>query len=112
MKLDKSLTAKLSRMTHSYCANASSVSTLDERGEDTEVCKRKKTTQTGCMWILLITASGFNGRYPSSKKMEKNYVNYIILIKTFAGRNDIENENNATFYNETDTLMHGFEIHS
>ena len=42
MTLDKSLTAKLSRMTHSCRANTSSVSTLDGRGADTAVCKKEK----------------------------------------------------------------------
>ena len=59
MILDKSLTAKLSRMTHSCRANASSVGTLDGRGADTVVCTEKKTVETGCMWILIITAAGF-----------------------------------------------------
>ena len=40
---------KLSRMTHSYRANISSVSTLDGRGADTAVCKKKKTIETGCI---------------------------------------------------------------
>ena len=39
MTLDKSLTAKLYRMTHSYRANISLVGKLDERGADTTVCK-------------------------------------------------------------------------
>ena len=43
--------------------------------------------------------------------MEKNDVNYIILMKIFAGRNDVENEKNAIFHDETDSLMHVFEIH-
>ena len=60
MTLDKSLQAKLSRMTHSYRANASAVSTLDERGAGTAICKKKKTVETGCMWILIITAAGPN----------------------------------------------------
>ena len=47
--LDKSLTAKLSRTTHSYLANAPSVSTLDGKGADIAVCKEKKTVETGCM---------------------------------------------------------------
>ena len=58
VNLDKSLTAKLSRMTHSYRANALSVSTLNGRGADTAVRKKKKTIETGCMWILTITAAG------------------------------------------------------
>ena len=62
MTLDKSLTSKLSRMTHSCRANASSVSTLDGRDVDTVVCKKKKTVETGCMWILIITAADPNGR--------------------------------------------------
>ena len=37
---------------------------------------------------------------------QKNYVNYIILIKIRARRNVVEIEKNATFYDETDTLMH------
>ena len=61
MTLDKSLTAHLSRMNHSCRANALSVSTLDGRGADTAVCKKKKTIETGCMWILIITAAGPNG---------------------------------------------------
>ena len=65
MTLDKSLTAKLSRMTHSYRANASSVSTLEGRGADTTVRKKKKTVETGCMWILIITAAGPNERQAS-----------------------------------------------
>ena len=61
MNLDKSPTGKLSRVTHFYRTNASSVSTLDERAADTAVCKNKKTVGTGCMWILIITAAGPNG---------------------------------------------------
>ena len=61
MTLDKSLTANLSRMTHSCRANASSVSTLEGRGTDTAFCKKKKTIETGCMWILMITAAGPTG---------------------------------------------------
>ena len=37
---------------------------------------------------------------------QKNDVNYIILMKIFAGRNDIEN---AIFDDETNVLMYGFE---
>ena len=62
MILDKSLTAKLSRLTHLYRVNISSVSTLDGRGADTAVCKKKKTVETGCTWILIITAAGPGGR--------------------------------------------------
>ena len=40
--LDKSLTAKLYRMTPSYCTNASSVSTLDGRGADIAVREKEK----------------------------------------------------------------------
>ena len=57
--LDKSLTAKFSLMTHSYRANASSVSTLDGRGA---VRKKKKTVVTSCTWILMIATAGSNGR--------------------------------------------------
>ena len=71
MTLDKSRTAKLSPMTHSYSGNASSISTLDGRGADTIVCKKKKTTETGCMWILIITATG-------DKPMGGYYYNIII----------------------------------
>ena len=49
MSLDKSLAAKLSRTTHSYRDNISSVSTLDGRGADTAVRKKEKTVETGCM---------------------------------------------------------------
>ena len=59
MTLDKSLTVKLSRITHSYRASAS---TLDGRGTDTAVCNKKKTVETGYMWILIIAAAGPNGR--------------------------------------------------
>ena len=62
MTLDKSFTAKLSRMSHSYRANVSSVSTLDGRGADTAVRKKKKMAETGCMWILILVAAGSNGR--------------------------------------------------
>ena len=62
MTLDKSIMAKLSRMTHSCRANAPSISTLDGRGADTPVCKKKKLVETGCMWILIITVTGPNGR--------------------------------------------------
>ena len=58
MTLDKSLTAKLSRITHLHSANVSSVSTLDGRGADTAVCKKKKMIDTGRMWILITTAAG------------------------------------------------------
>ena len=51
MTLDKSLTAKLSEMTHSYCTNISSVSTLDRRDADTAVRKKKKMVKTDYMWI-------------------------------------------------------------
>ena len=43
---------------------------------------------------------------------EKNNINYITLMKIFVGRNDVENEKNAIFYDETDTLMHRFGIDS
>ena len=56
MTLDQSLTAHLSEMTHFYSAN----STLDGRGADTGVRKKKKTVETGCMWTLIITAAGPN----------------------------------------------------
>ena len=62
MTLDRSLTANLSRMTHSYRANAPSVSMLDGRGADTAVCKKKKIVETNCMWTLIITAAGANRR--------------------------------------------------
>ena len=62
MILVKSLKAKLSRMTHSCRAKASSVSTLNRRGADTAVHKKKKTVETCCIWILIITAAGPNGR--------------------------------------------------
>ena len=60
MTLDKSLTAKLSRMTHPYRASISPVNTLDGRGADIVVRKKKKKVDTGCMWILIITAVGPN----------------------------------------------------
>ena len=60
MILDKSFTDKFSRMTHSCRANAPSVSTLDGRGADIAVCKKKKTVEADCMWILIIIAAGFN----------------------------------------------------
>ena len=60
MTLDKSLTAKLSRMAHLYRANISSSSTLDGRGADTVVRKKKRTEETGCMWIPTIIAAGPN----------------------------------------------------
>ena len=47
MTLDKSFTAKLFRMTHSYRANTS-VSTLDRSSANSAVCKKKKTIETGC----------------------------------------------------------------
>ena len=62
MTLDKSLTGKLSRITHLCRANASSVSTLDGRGAAIAVLTKKKTVETDCMWILIITAAGPNGR--------------------------------------------------
>ena len=62
MTLDKSLMGKLSPMTHSYQSNASSVSTLGGRSTDIPVCKKKKLVETGCMWILIITVAGINGR--------------------------------------------------
>ena len=61
MTLDKSLTPKLSRMTHSCRADASSVSRLDGRGADTGVLKKKKKVEISCMWILIIIAAGRNG---------------------------------------------------
>ena len=61
MTLDKSLKGELSQMTHSYRANASSVSTLDGRGADTTFREKKKTVATGRMWTLLITAVDPNG---------------------------------------------------
>ena len=62
MTLDKLLKDKLSRVAHSYRANASSVSTLEGRDADTAVRKKKTAAETGCMWILLITVAGPNGR--------------------------------------------------
>ena len=57
MALDKSITGKLSGMTHSCRANISSIGILDGRGADTGVYKKKKTIETGCMWILIIIAA-------------------------------------------------------
>ena len=62
MTLDKSLRATLSRMTHLYSAHISYVSTLDGRGADTAVRKKKKAVETDSMWILIITAAGPNWR--------------------------------------------------
>ena len=45
MTLDKSLTAKLSRMTHSCRANTSSVSTLDGSGADTAVRRKENDSR-------------------------------------------------------------------
>ena len=59
MTLDKSLTAKLPRMTHAYHA---SVSSLHGRGAEIAVRKKKKTLEIGCMWILLINAAAPNRR--------------------------------------------------
>ena len=61
MTLDKSLTAKWSRMTHSYRPNVSSVSMLDGKGADTAVCKKKMTVKTDCMQVLIITAADLSG---------------------------------------------------
>ena len=58
--LDKLFTAKVSRMAHSYRSNASLVTTLDGRGADTTICKKKKTIETGYLWILIITIAGPN----------------------------------------------------
>ena len=60
--LGKWRTTKLSRMTHSYRVNISSVSTLNESEADTDVCKKKKTVETGRMWIVKITAVDPNRR--------------------------------------------------
>ena len=48
MTLNKSLTAKLPRITHSYRTNVSSASTLDGRGADTAACKKE---QDGRNWL-------------------------------------------------------------
>ena len=53
MTWNKSITPKLSQMTHSFRA---SVSMLDRR--DADIAVRKKTIETGCMWILIITSAG------------------------------------------------------
>ena len=57
LTLDKSLTANLYRIPHLCRTNALSVSTLDGRGADIAVCKKKKSVETGCVWILIITAA-------------------------------------------------------
>ena len=75
MTLNKSLTAKLSGMTHSYYANILSVSTLDGRDADTAVCKKKKTVETGCMWILMIPAAD-----PTDDKPMGGYYYYCYSI--------------------------------
>ena len=63
MILDKPLTAKWSRMIYSRRAHISSASTPDGRGTDTAACKKKnKTVETGCIWILIITAADPNVR--------------------------------------------------
>ena len=41
---------------------SSLVSTLDEMSADVATRKKKKTVETSCMWILIITAAGPNGR--------------------------------------------------
>ena len=63
MTLNKSLLmAKLSRITHAYLSNPSSISTLDGRDADTAVCQKEKTIETGCMWIRTTTVADSNGR--------------------------------------------------
>ena len=64
MTLDKLLTANLSQMTHSCRANTLSVSTLAGGGADTAVRKKKRTVETGCTWILIITAAAATGDMP------------------------------------------------
>ena len=32
-----------------------------ERGADTAVRRKKKTVETGCVWVVMITAAGHNG---------------------------------------------------
>ena len=65
MTLKKSLMTKLSRTTHSYYANTSSVSMLDGRDIDTTVYK--KSIETDCICTLIITAADPNGRYAYRK---------------------------------------------
>ena len=62
MTLDKSLTTQLSRMTHSYRTEyIVSQYVGRKRVQIAPSVKRKKTIETGCIWILIITAAGPNG---------------------------------------------------
>ena len=62
MTLDKSLTAQLSRMTHSYHTEYIISQYVGRKGvQILPSVKRKKTIETGCMWTLIITAAGPNG---------------------------------------------------
>ena len=62
MTLDKSLTAQLSRMTHSYHTEYIISQYVGRKGvQIPPSVKRKKTIETGCMWTLIITAAGPNG---------------------------------------------------
>ena len=76
MTLNNSFTANLSRMTHSYSASASSVSTLDGRGAGAAVRRKKKTVETGCTWILIITAAG-----PNEQSAYGRLLLLILLLK-------------------------------
>ena len=98
MNLDKSLTANLARMTHSCRSNILSVSTLAGSGADTAVRKKKKTVETGCIWILIITAAAATddkhvGDYYYNHNCEKHKVIHserFSVVEKFEVTNDRE----------------------
>ena len=62
MTLDKSLTANLFRMTHSYRTEYTISQYVGRKGVQIPLfVKRKKTIETGCMLTLIITAAAPNG---------------------------------------------------
>ena len=72
--------AKFSRMTHSYRANnASSVSSTLDRSADPAFCQKNKTIETGCMWILIITAAGPKGDKPMGDYYYYYYYYYFSI---------------------------------
>ena len=98
MTLDKSLTANLSRMTHLCRANTLSVSTLAGRGAGTAVRKKKKTVETGCMWILIITAAAATGDKPvGDYYYNHNYEKHKVIRSERFSKFEVTNDRELFF---------------
>ena len=74
MTLDKSLTAQLSPMTHSYSTEYIISQYIGRKGvQIPPTVKKKKMIETGCMWTLKMIAAA-----PTGDKPMEGYYYYIM----------------------------------